>query len=179
MDNKKNNFVGDIYNSFGPFVGKVCENTNTQLYKDNIIESITSSVNNSSSPLHNSNENEQINFDIKTGGESNYLEQNNVLNEEESTSFFSYKISIFNCKISIWVIILILLVVICIGYFIYKYWFMKDSSTLITYKKNVVNSSNEQLENDNSESITDNSSSSESYSTNDLSLSKKSLSFDN
>lgn len=44
MESKKNNFMGDLYTSYGPFVGKVCENTNTQLYKDNIIESITSSI---------------------------------------------------------------------------------------------------------------------------------------
>ena len=44
MESKKNNFMGDIYTSYGPFVGKVCENTNTQLCKDNIIESITSSI---------------------------------------------------------------------------------------------------------------------------------------
>lgn len=36
--------MGDIYTSYGPFVGKVCENTNTQLCKENIIESITSSI---------------------------------------------------------------------------------------------------------------------------------------
>jgi hypothetical protein len=52
MDIKQSDFVGDIYTSYGPYVGRVCENTNTQLYKDNIIESITSSINeNSLSPL--------------------------------------------------------------------------------------------------------------------------------
>jgi hypothetical protein len=44
MENKKNNFMGDIYTSYGPFVGKVCENTNTLLYQDYIIESVTSSI---------------------------------------------------------------------------------------------------------------------------------------
>lgn len=44
MESKKNNFMGDIYTSYGPFVGKVCENTNTLLHQDNLIESITSSI---------------------------------------------------------------------------------------------------------------------------------------
>lgn len=36
--------MGDIYTSYGPFVGKVCENTNTLLHQDNLIESVTSSI---------------------------------------------------------------------------------------------------------------------------------------
>jgi hypothetical protein len=44
MNIKKNDFMGDIYTSYGPFVGKICENTNTLLSKDNIIESLTSSI---------------------------------------------------------------------------------------------------------------------------------------
>lgn len=48
MDKKKNDLIGDIFTSYGPFVGKVCENTNTQLYNDNIIESISNSINENS-----------------------------------------------------------------------------------------------------------------------------------
>jgi hypothetical protein len=171
MDIKKNNFVGDIYTSYGPFVGKVCENTNTQLCKDNIIESITSSINeNILSPTQKNtfelgfsknSPQEQINLDTKIlkkiknikiskipkqnivnsndnakiGGNILDIEQNNDFNEQESTSFFNYKVSLFNYKISIWILILILIVLICIGYFIYKYWFLKDNN-ILTYKKN-------------------------------------------
>lgn len=42
---KKNLNIKDIYTSYGSYVGKVCENTNSILCKDNNIESLTSSIN--------------------------------------------------------------------------------------------------------------------------------------
>jgi len=185
MDIKKNDFMGDIYTSYGPFVGKICENTNTQLYKDNnITESLTSLISEKSISENSLNLNiNKIDFDkyspkqpinlntvntnvkipkiskmskqdiifldntLKTGGNNNVnvnvneieLLSNDVSNEE-SCGYLNYKISIFNCKISIWILILILLVIICIGYFIYKYWYLKNN--IITYKKNSHNSHN-------------------------------------
>lgn len=155
MDGKKNNLMGDIYTSYGPFVGKVCENTNIQLHNDNIIESITSSIsskpvtispiedglkrpsNNFVSPIkmtHKTGGNMKIGGDIKKTLDDINISQKNNINDDESTSFFNYKISIYNYKISIWIFLLILLIVICIGYFIYKYWYLKNTS-IITYKK--------------------------------------------
>ena len=162
MESKKNNFIGDIYTSYGPFVGKVCENTNTQLCKDNIIESITSSITENSinkdllyeksvnvpvqfsdsgikkvrKIFHQSNQNDNYISIKKTGGEmTKKQEELNDVIEDETTGFFNYKVSIFNYKISIWILILILAIVICIGYFIYKYWYLKNTN-IITYKKN-------------------------------------------
>lgn len=193
MDVKKNNFMGDIYTSYGPFVGKICENTNTQLHHDNIIESVTSSItansinmSNHTSPMENviggrhidnvqytlplpvpnpipSNTNTNANTNIipipiphptvksshrtkgskkiKFGGEVSkhvVTEQVSIndsnLVDEESGNFFNYKISIYHHKISIWILLLTLLVIICIGYFIYKYWYLKNT-TIITYEK--------------------------------------------
>lgn len=147
MNIKKNNLIDDIYTSYGPFVGKICENANTQLQQDNIIESITSSpihnsnnISNHLSPMKPDNHNKITKSitTIKIGGDVNKQNtdistKNNLINEE-SSSFFNYKISICNHKISIWILLLILLVVICIGYFIYKYWYLKNTS-IITYKK--------------------------------------------
>lgn len=156
MDIKKNNFMEDIYTSYGPFVGKVCENTNTQLYKDNIIESITSSIS-ESSINKNSLKQKSINLLVPDNPKNNYIyskksggvlsetksqsQSQSQLNnniEEETSNFFNYKVSIFSYKISIWILILILLIVICIGYFIYKYLYLKNTN-IITYKKNLSN----------------------------------------
>jgi hypothetical protein len=176
----KNNFMGDIYTSYGPFVGKVCENTNTQLHQDNIIESITSSISHNSinisnhtSPIDGGIEIPKYNIiqdscpigpigpiglidsilpiktsqklrgikKIKLGGDINkqtidipIINKKSDLIDKESTSFFNYKISIYSHKISIWILLLILLVIICIGYFVYKYWYFKNTN-IITYKK--------------------------------------------
>lgn len=201
MEGKKNNFVGDIYTSYGPFVGKVCENTNVQLQQDNIIESITNSVTNSPIvPVHTSpiekvmektltnniqdmkiapteptvpiiktSSGAKINKKIKFGGEtnintnkqiineSNIIEKNNLVNEETS-SFFNYKVSIYSYKISIWILLLVLLIILCIGYFIYKYWYLKNTS-IISYQKNkmkTIESNNDDLNSNSSENTTSN-----------------------
>ena len=52
----------------------------------------------------------------------------------EPDGFFNYKISIFNYKISIWIILLVLLVLFCVGYFVYKYCYLTNN--FISYKKN-------------------------------------------
>jgi len=215
MEGKKNNFMGDIYTSYGPFVGKVCENTNTQLYQDNIIESITSSISpnsvnisNNTSPVDkldkeilvsahqdmdpvniipmvksthkskgsiknkfggNTNTNINTNTNKSIIAEQIVNNKNNSVNEE-TESFFNYKISIYNHKISIWILLLILLVIICIGYFIYKYWYLKNTS-IITYKKSNSEEMNEELSTDSedeTENSTTNSSSNNSLS-NDIS----------
>ncbi len=57
MNIKKNNFISEIYTTYGPVAGKVCENINTQLSKDNIVDSITN-------PLTNSLTNQQNNMSI-------------------------------------------------------------------------------------------------------------------
>lgn len=187
MEEKKNNFMGDIYSSYGPFVGRICENTNTQLQQDNLIESITSSINSIEKSIHtpnienNSSKNinsfvedvqqqakaeiKSINNEIKltknskisnhkstknykAGGNNlnlnlnlqenkNIFKNNNIEEDEESSNFFTYKISIYNYKISIWILLLILLILICIGYFIYKYWYLKNTN-IISYKKNIL-----------------------------------------
>ena len=199
MEGKKNNFMGDIYTSYGPFVGKVCENTNTQLYKDNIIESITSSISPNSLNISNTSPVDKLNKGtligahqnmepveimpmmkpthklkgskkIKFGGETNTNKPiitepvvNNKTNsvDEETESFFNYKVSIYNHKISIWILLLILLVLICIGYFIYKYWYLKNTS-IITYKKynskeinKITNEENLSTENENDDETND------------------------
>jgi len=195
MEGKKNNFVGDIYTSYGPFVGKVCENVNTQLHQDNVIESITSSIASNSviasnhtslvdniiggrtisvlqdmdpddiMPMVKSTHKSRGSKKIKFGGDINtnvtkqvitkqaiaepvVNDKTNLVNEE-STGFFNYKISIYNHKISIWILLLILLVVICIGYFIYKYWYLKNTS-IITYKKSNTVEINESMGKENS-----------------------------
>jgi hypothetical protein len=197
MEGKKNNFMGDIYTSYGPFVGKVCENTNTQLHQDNIIESITSSISpnslnisNNTSPVDKLDRGTLINTHqdmgpvdvipmikqthklkgskkIKFGGDINkqiisepVVNDKTNLVDEETGSFFNYKISIYNHKISIWILLLILLVIICIGYFIYKYWYLKNTS-IITYKKSNSEETNEELSTD-SEDETENSTTSSS-----------------
>lgn len=197
MEGKKNNFMGDIYTSYGPFVGKVCENTNTQLHQDNIIESITSSISPNSLNISNNtlhvekldrgtliNTHQDMGLvdvipmikqthklkeskKIKLGGDINkQIISEQVVNDktnlvdEESGSFFNYKISIYNHKISIWILLLILLVIICIGYFIYKYWYLKNTS-IITYKKSNSEETNEELSTD-SEDETENSTTSSS-----------------
>jgi hypothetical protein len=203
----KNNFMGDIYTSYGPFVGKVCENTNTQLHQDNIIESITSSISHNSinisnhtSPIDGGISIPKNNIiqdigpigpiglidsilpiktsqklrgikKIKLGGDINkqsidipIINKKSDLIDKESTSFFNYKISIYSHKISIWILVLILLVIICIGYFVYKYWYFKNTN-IITYKKSNETTINElsSTETDNeSEDNTTNSSSSNS-----------------
>lgn len=198
MEGKKNNFMGDIYSSYGPFVGKVCENANTQLHHDNIIESITSSIcpnsaniSNHISPVDNIVEGKTINIlqdmgsidaipmvkstckirgskKIKFGGDTNtnsskplitepVISDKSTLVHEKSESFFNYKISIYNHKISIWILLLILLVIICIGYFIYKYWYLKNTS-IITYKKSNSDEINKSIGEENSSTDTDNES---------------------
>lgn len=200
MEGKKNNFMGDIYTSYGPFVGKVCENTNTQLHQDNIIESITSSISPNSLNISNTSPIDKLNKGtligahqdmepvdvipmikqthkskgskkIKFGGETKTnklkiaepnMNNKTVSVDEETGSFFNYKISIYNHKISIWILLLILLVLICIGYFIYKYWYLKNTS-IITYKKynskeinKITNEENLSSENDDKTDNTDN-----------------------
>lgn len=202
MEGKKNNFMGDIYTSYGPFVGKVCENVNTQLHKDNIIESITSSIcsnsahiSNNTSPVDNisggkiidaiqdmgqvdlipmiKSTHKSINKlragkKIKFGGDTNtnitkpvitkpVTSGKPILEDEEYNSYFNYKISIYNHKISIWILLLILLVVICIGYFIYKYWYLKNTS-IITYKKSNSEEINKSVSEENSSTVSDNES---------------------
>lgn len=156
MENKKNN-LGDIYTSYGPFVGKICENANTQLCQDKIIESLTSSLTEKSTNLNypeinkinytnsttyanlNANTNQKSNSNIKINDNLN-LEIKESLFEggsnknDENTGFFGYKVSFGNFKISIWILILIIIVILCIGYFIYKYWYSKN--TIVSYVKN-------------------------------------------
>lgn len=212
MDGKKNNFMGDIYTSYGPLVGKVCENVNTQLHQDNIIESLTSSItpnsiniSNHTSPVDNiiggktistlqdvgpvevipmikSTHKSKGGKKIKFGGDTNVntnitkqvitepvVSDKTNLDDEESTGFFNYKISIYNHKISIWILLLILLVIICIGYFIYKYWYLKNTS-IITYKKSNSDEINKSINEENtlsdSDDETDNSTKSNSLSSN-------------
>ena len=204
MEGKKNNFMGDIYTSYGPFVGKVCENVNTQLHQDNIIESITSSIYSNSAnisnhispvnnnvggtiiiPLrkigpidpidpidpipmikstHKSRGSNKIKFGdnaiINTNTTKSVItdpvmNSKPTLEDEESVNFFNYKISIYNHKISIWILLLILLVVICIGYFIYKYWYLKNTS-IITYKKSNSKEINKSTSEENSSTVSDN-----------------------
>lgn len=192
MEGKKNNFVGDIYTSYGPFVGKVCENANTQLHQDNIIDSITSSISPNSvnisnhtslvdniiggntintlqdmGPIvkstHKSRGSKKIKFGGDTNVNTNTIKQtitepvvsSKPTTDEDTGSFFNYKISIYNHKISIWILLLILLVVICIGYFIYKYWYLKNTS-IITYKKSNSDEINKSSDEDNSSTDTDN-----------------------
>ena len=198
MNSKKTKFVENIYTSYGPYVGKVCENTNTQLCEDNVINSLTSSVHenlsnpnidsinmkypnmskiddiknspqelpnirisnqeNISIPIDKLNNVSNKNTPLKTGGDilnNQETNTNNTVNDEESYGFFNYKISIFNHKISIWIIILILLVIACIAYFIYKYWYLKNTS-IITYKKNSTDINDTDKNNDNKNNKNDN-----------------------
>jgi len=96
MENKKNNFMGDIYTSYGPFVGKVCENTNTLLHQDNIIESVTSSIteNSINKDLLNSktmnlvvpdNNLKQSEYQIEDLGKTKIFKQFNKNNNHNST----------------------------------------------------------------------------------------------
>ena len=223
MENISDDFIGNIYTSYGPIIGKVCENTNNILNANNIVNELTSSdiniysslekrnLNNLSGitkvPLTNSIElnlkNNNINsskainnlkntiegvkvikikggssmpskdlpnlLDGIKGGSSvpskdlpNILDGikggssmpskdlpnilDDTLNNQENndSSYFNFKVSLFGHNISIWIIILMLLVLICIGYFIYKYFFTY-SKNLIAYKKNNNRISNEIL----------------------------------
>ena len=223
MEYNSEDIIGNIYTSYGPAIGKVCQNTTKLLNDNNFDNSLTSSVvellsgsssnNNidyisSQNPkniigpntLKNIDINQQPNLanlpnlpnlpnnisenfqnnpsvnlpieksvkfsknktnasvtqpnvnsknlkSIKTINTNNNVNNtnnnvNNTNTEEnkisESSSIFNYKVSIFNYKISIWILILILIVVLCIGYFIYKYCY--SSNNFVSYIKNDSNS---------------------------------------
>lgn len=209
MENISDDFIGNIYTSYGPAIGKICENTNNILNTKNIVNSLTSSDINVYSELEKVNsplipkltekisQNNNVGFNLeinnskgsktvgegksniniikKTGGSKSQsqsqslskdtslkskdtsLKSNDFIsgmgnetvvngvgneistgtenNSSNNDSYFNYKVGIFGYKISIWIIILILLVLICIGYFVYKYFFT-STKNLVVYKKN-------------------------------------------
>jgi len=76
---------------------------------------------------------------------NNRIDQNNET-EESTEYFFNYKVGIFGYKISIWVLILILIAFICIGFLIYKYCYLPNN--IVSLKQiNHSEKTNDQLSN--------------------------------
>jgi len=169
MENKSDDFLGNIYTSYGPMIGKACENTNVLFNNNNlhpdpdvIVESVTSSVNESikkmtslkiNSPVQTNNtinlkQNKNSSTELKTKNvkitedTGNFINNNNDNDNDNNnsnsiSSYFNYKVSIFSYKISIWILILVLIILLCIGYFIYKYCYL--SNNFVFYKKSTSN----------------------------------------
>ena len=209
MEGKNTEIINSVYNSYGPMIGKICENTNNFM-KENFLENpipsfieetkismqsisniqsvpnvqsipsipsvptvqfnpvpqihqvnplpktqslsktIESSATNilNSKSINNISNNTSVStgldpvLDIKNNLESNFSELKSEVIEEATGgsvtvpvtgSFLSKKIKIFGYNISIWMLILIVILVACIVYFIYKYlWSPKK---LLNYTK--------------------------------------------
>lgn len=217
MQYNSDEILENIYTSYGPTIGKICQNTSKILNNNNYVNSETSptAIVNSLSknisnfqdnfsggtlPIQTSNQitNEIINkvqthipteivnqvpvsnhvivpnqvpvsnevsnlsrriikleplmnkeiiekIDISKNIKPNKNISFNVPNQSvdenlESTSYFNYKVSLFGYNISIWIILLIILIVLCIGYFIYKYCYCTNN--FISYKKNDIQGDN-------------------------------------
>lgn len=155
MENKSDDFLGNIYTSYGPMIGKACENTNMLLNTNNI-ESLTSSVVESFKSnkisqeplLEIKNKTVKIMYDKQLNNDNLNIQteiiNNDIIDTNTSyslSSILNYKVSIFNYEISIWIFILIIIIILCIIYFIYKYCYL--SNNFIFYKKK---SSNDNLD---------------------------------
>ena len=133
MENKNEDLINNIYTSYGPVIGKICENTNNtnNFLNENVIDSITKSVEKIEKVIDDSINN--LNFK-----DQNFNDQNDI--NYYDYLFFNYKLNILNYDISIWTLLLILIAIGCILYFIYNYT-LKSSSNNIYYKKNTENNS--------------------------------------
>ena len=125
-----NQYINDIYSSYGPIVGKACENTNKIFYNDLNFISPKQEIKLSDHAVEINNHTNIIQNDIIQNAGSN-----NAIIDEKSIQTISSPDGyvIFGYSLSLWTIILILIVVSCIIYFIYKYFFTKNE--LVTYLK--------------------------------------------
>ena len=130
MEYKNEELINNIYSSYGPVIGKACENTN-KFMTDNFMENINNSIKNI--------ETNNILPDLS----SNIILNNNIIggeqiistNIDDSSGYFNYKLHLFGYELSIWTVLLILTALTCVIYFIYKY-FNRSNKDIITYQKN-------------------------------------------
>lgn len=79
-----------------------------------------------------------INPEVQTNAEVDPAES--VSGIKKITGYFLGTVSIFGYEISVWMLILIIIVVFCVGYFVYKYIFCKNK--ILTVENKPINSPN-------------------------------------
>lgn len=125
MENIKNNdVINNIYTSYGPLIGKACENTNNylapNLETDNILNNmpeipVIDIIN--KIPINN--------IDI--------IKNIDIVNEQIGSSNINQGLKIFGYNMSMWTLIFIIIIIVSFIYFIYKYIFSTDD--IVTYEK--------------------------------------------
>ena len=173
------NVINNIYSSYGPLVGKACENTNKIFYNDINCMSPKQEIKLSEHALEINN---QTNI-IQNAGSIPLIDEKPIETVISSSGY-----NIFGYTFSLWTLILLIIVISCVVYFIYKYFFTKNE--LVTYKKidNQINQDNQNAKNkkntstnleteNNSNSLNSSNSSSsyDTYSISNLSKSDSSL----